>query len=91
MGKATIAPSSDDKWKTEDALRSLTSAEEVRADKDLHAKATALAAEKAAQMQRVAASADNLAKRGLISDEERSRMPKKKKIGKKPMMKPKDE
>lgn len=59
MKKNTIkgmSPFSDDKWMVEDALRTLTRAEEIKRDKKLMAKVRMLAKERLAEMKAVAGS-----------------------------------
>lgn len=59
------------KLDVEDALRTLTRAEEIKTDKSLMREVAKLAKEKASEMNTVA---DNLSKRGLISDKQRAKM-----------------
>jgi len=70
-------PSSADsrKYEIEDALRTLTRAEEVKADKTLMAGVEKLAKEKAREMNTIAGS---LAKKGLISDKQEAKLKGKK-------------
>lgn len=72
-GKDT-APATDSKWEAEDALRTLTRAEEIKANPKLYAAAKAMASEKIEEMRRVSGKADDMAKRGLISEKERTKL-----------------
>lgn len=63
---------SDDQWKVEDALRTLSRAEEIKSDPELMKKVRGLAEDKVEDFAKIA----GLAKRGLISDKQAERMRK---------------
>lgn len=71
-----VAPASPSKgerhsWEVDDALRTLTRAEEVKDDKGLMRDVAKKAREQAADMTKIA---DRLAGKGLISDKQREKM-----------------
>jgi hypothetical protein len=66
-------PASDDKYRIEDGLRTLTRAEEVRSDKALMAKIADHADSQAELMQRAA----GMAKRGMISEKQAAKLSEK--------------
>jgi hypothetical protein len=65
---------SDDRWRVEDALRTLQRAGEIVHDKKLMASVKKMAAEKADEMQTVAKQADALAKMGRISPKQMAKL-----------------
>lgn len=69
MASAEV-PQSEDRYKIEDGLRTLTRAEEVRSDKGLMAKIADHAADQAEMAQRAA----GLARRGLISEKQAAKL-----------------
>lgn len=67
-------PASERRWEVEDALRTLTRAEEIKADKKLMGEVETHALEKAEELEEVAAKAKDFAKRGLISDKQAEKL-----------------
>jgi hypothetical protein len=73
---ATASPEVDDRWKVEDALRTLQRAGEIVHDKKLMADVKAMAKEKAGEMQTIAHQADQLARMGRISPKQMAKLGK---------------
>lgn len=65
-------PAGEEDYRVEDALRTLSAAEEIKDDAALMKKVRALAADKAEDFSHIAAG--SLAKRGLISDKQAERL-----------------
>lgn len=63
---ACSAPAPDRKWEVEDAVRTLTRAEEIKADPKMMEAVATMAKEKVDDMKAV----ERLAKRGLVSDKQ---------------------
>lgn len=75
MPKVATAPKTDRDWEIDDAVRTLTRAQEIESDAKMMAKVKKRAAEQAAELQQVAGTKiDALYKRGLISDKQAAKL-----------------
>ncbi|MDI1265603.1 MAG: hypothetical protein PS018_20340 [bacterium] len=69
-----VSEKEEDRWRVEDALRTLQRAGEIVHDAKLMAKVKEMAGEKADEMKVIAKSADALAKAGRISPKQMAKL-----------------
>ena len=74
---ASIGVETREDWEAEDAMRTLMRADEIKGDAGLMKRVQKKAAVHAKKSADIAARASNLAKRGLISDSQMSKMSEK--------------